>query len=211
VLVIFSAATLPLCGKASDLWGKKRMLLAIVMPESPYRVRQRLDSLGSVLIYVSEGSSWGWGTLSNLVYLFGGLVLLAAFLVWESRIANPLIELSLLRNQILAGIAAEEHIPVALIQPYIHFQGDINYPAGFSVFQIAWHLTIPLSVVGMIAGPLGGLLARRYGAGLALIISGVALIVAFEALDDLLKAETAYFEEERFRANLKAMRERSGA
>jgi hypothetical protein len=43
-----------------------------------------------------------------------------------------------LRNQILTGIAAKEHIPVALIQPYIHFQGDINYTAGFSVFQIAW-------------------------------------------------------------------------
>jgi hypothetical protein len=105
---VVGAATLPLCGKASDLWGKKRMLLvlavflfagtlicaltsnwalflvgrglmatsfcmsavaygvvrdliprrmipvvlAIVMPESPYWVKQRLDWLGSVIIGV---------------------------------------------------------------------------------------------------------------------------------------------------------------
>ena len=201
-------------------------ILAIVVPESPYRVKQRLDWLGSVLIgvglagilvYVSEGSSWGWGSGSNLLYVIGGLVLLTAFLVWESRIANPLIELSLLRdpavaiimaiscfatlaialpqvaipymfetptpsalqNQVLAGIAAKEHVSVALIKPYIHFQGNINYAAGMSVFQIAWHITIFISVVGMIAGPLGGFLARRYGARLALILSGGALLIAF--------------------------------
>ena len=201
-------------------------LLAIVVPESPYRVRQRLDWLGSVLIgvglagvliYVSEGSSWGWGSGSNLLYLIGGLVLLAVFVLWENRIANPLIELSLLRdrsvaivmalsafatlaialpqiaipymfetptpsalrNEILAGIAAKEHVPVALVKPFIHFQGNINYAAGFSVFQLAWHITVVISVVGMIAGPIGGLLARRYGARLPLILSGVALLVAF--------------------------------
>jgi len=201
-------------------------LLAIVVPESPYRVRQRLDWLGSVLIgvglagvliYVSEGSSWGWGSGSNLLYLIGGLVLLAVFLLWESRIANPLIELSLLRdpsvaiimaisvfattaialpqvaipymfetptpnalrNQILAAISAKEHLSVALIKPFIHFQGDINYASGFSIFQIAWHILIVLSVAGMIFGPVGGFLAHRYGARLPLILSGVALLIAF--------------------------------
>ena len=202
-------------------------LLAIVVPESPYRVKQRLDWLGSlliglglagVLVYVSEGSSWGWGTISNLGYLIAGLVLLAAFVAWENFTTSPLMELSLLRDpavaivmaisafatlaialpqvaipymfetpapnalrsQILAGIAAREHVSVALIKPFIHFQGNINYAAGMSVFQIAWHITIVDSVAGMIIGPVGGLLARRYGARLALIFSGIALLIAFE-------------------------------
>jgi len=202
-------------------------LLAIVVPESPFRVKQRLDWLGSllvgfglagVLIYVSEGSSWGWGSEDQLLYLVGGLVLLAIFVVWENSIKNPLMELALLRqpsvaivmaisvfatlalalpqllipymfetpapnslrNQILSGIAAKEHVAVSLVKPYITFRGDINYAGGLSVFQVATHVTLVLSVVAMIVGPIGGLLARRYGARLPLIISGLAMLIAFE-------------------------------
>ncbi|HEX3964231.1 MAG TPA: MFS transporter [Trebonia sp.] len=202
-------------------------LLALVVPESPYRVRARLDVVGAillgvglagVLVYVSEGSSWGWGTISNLIYLIGGLVLLAAFLLWESRISEPLMELSMLRdpavaivmaislfatlalalpqvaisymfetptpntlrNQIIAGAAAKAHVAPSLIKPYLSFRGDINYAAGFTVFQVAWHVTLVLSVTAMIVGPIGGFIARRYGARLTLILSGIALLVAFE-------------------------------
>jgi MFS family permease len=212
-LVIYIAVTSP--------------LLALVVPESPYRVRAKLDVVGAillgvglagVLVYVSEGSSWGWGTISNLIYLIGGLVLLAAFLLWESRISEPLMELSMLRDpavaivmaislfatlslalpqvaisyifetptpsvlrsQVLAGIAANQHVSVSVIKPFITFRGDINYAAGFTVFQVAWHVTLVLSVTAMIVGPIGGFIARRYGARLTLILSGIALLVAFE-------------------------------
>jgi len=200
-------------------------VLAFVMPESPYRVKQRLDVLGALLIgfglagaliYVSEGSSWGWGG-SNLIYLVGGLVLLVAFCLWENHIDYPLMELRMLRTpvvaiamtlsllatwaialpnllisymfetpkpsalkaQVLAGISAKEHVPVSLISQFVHFQGDINYAAGFSIFQLAWHITIFLSVAAMILGPVGGLLARRYGSRAPLILSGVVLLLAF--------------------------------
>jgi MFS family permease len=85
-----------------------------------------------------------------------------------------------LRGQILAGAAAKAHVSVALIKPYIAFRGNINYAAGFSVFQVATHVTLVLSVIAMIIGPIGGLLARRYGARLPLIISGAAMLIAFE-------------------------------
>lgn len=202
-------------------------LLAIVIPESPYRVRQRLDWLGTlligfglagVLVYVSEGSSWGWGSTDQLIYLVGGLVLLALFVVWENSTKNPLMELSLLREpsvaivmaisvfatmalalpqllipymfetptpntlrgQVLAGVAAQAHRPVSQIKLAATFRGDVNYAAGFSVFQVATHVTLVLSVIAMIVGPIGGLLARRYGARLPLIISGAAMLIAFE-------------------------------
>ncbi|HUN35363.1 MAG TPA: MFS transporter [Trebonia sp.] len=201
--------------------------LAIVIPESPFRVRQKLDWLGSVLIgvglagvlvYVSEGSSWGWGSTDQLLYLIGGLVLLGIFVVWENSIKNPLMELSLLRqpsvaivmgisvfatlalalpqllipymfetptpnslrSQILAGVAAKGHVSPNLVKLAATFRGDINYAGGFSVFQVATHVTLVLSVVAMIVGPIGGLLARRYGARLPLILSGLAMLIAFE-------------------------------
>lgn len=82
-------------------------LFVLIVPESRLRVRQRLDWLGAVLlglsvagllIYASEGSSWGWTAGSSLTYLLGGLVILAAFWLWENRAAQPLIEPALLRN-----------------------------------------------------------------------------------------------------------------
>jgi MFS family permease len=201
--------------------------LAFLVPESPYRVRERFDWLGSLLfgfgvagllIYVSEGTSWGWGTPGNLSYLIGGLVLLTLFLLWESRISYPMMELSLLRRpqvsilmgislfaticltlfnyvvpymmetpkpaalraQILAGVAAKEHVSVQAVQPFVRFQGDIDYAAGLSVFQLAWHVIIVLSVAAMIFGPIGGIIARRYGARLPMILGSVFLVIAYE-------------------------------
>ena len=50
-----------------------------------------------MLLYVSEGSTWGWGNASCLAYLIGGLVALAAWLGWEIRTPEPMMELRLLR------------------------------------------------------------------------------------------------------------------
>jgi MFS family permease len=92
-LVVFMAVIIP--------------LFALIVPESRLRVRERLDWLGAVLlglsvagllIYASEGSSWGWTAGSSLTYLVGGLVILAAFWLWENRAAHPLIEPALLRD-----------------------------------------------------------------------------------------------------------------
>jgi MFS family permease len=200
--------------------------LAIIVPESPYRVKQQLDIVGALLlgfglagmlIYVSEGSNWGWGGTS-LIYFVGGLALIAIFIWWENRISYPLMELSMLReasvatvmaislfstmaiampqlaipymfetpkpdalrHQIINGAAATAHVAPSVVAPFITFLGDINYAGGLSVFQIATHITVVTSVTGMILGPIGGLVARRYGARLSLILSGIALMIAFE-------------------------------
>jgi MFS family permease len=212
-LVIYTVVTAP--------------LLAIFVPESPYRVRQRFDWPGAVLIgtgiagvllYLSEGTSWGWGSLTNLAYLLGGLVLLVAFVLWENHISYPMMELRLLRSpqvsllmalavfatialsmpnytipymmetpkpsalrdQIIAGASAQSHVAASLIRSVATFQGDVNYANGFSIFQLAWHITLYLSISAMIFGPLGGWLARRYGARLPMIIGTLAFVVAFE-------------------------------
>ena len=52
----------------------------LAVPETPLRARQRLDVLGAALlgtgvgaalVYLSEGSSWGWGNIGCLAYLIG--------------------------------------------------------------------------------------------------------------------------------------------
>ena len=92
-------------------------LLAWLVPESPVRVRQRFDVLGAVLfgvgvgallIYLSQGSSWGWLTAKGLGYLCAGLAGLALFLFWERRTPDPMMELSLLGSPkvLFVGLAS---------------------------------------------------------------------------------------------------------
>ncbi|MQY31368.1 MFS transporter [Nocardia aurantia] len=96
-LIIYVAVTTP--------------LVMIAVPESPLRVKQKLDiigailfgaSIGLILLYVSEGSTWGWAAFSSLAYLLVGLILFAAFIAWELRTPEPMIELSLLRSRAVA-------------------------------------------------------------------------------------------------------------
>jgi MFS family permease len=201
------------------------LLFLLAVPESPLRVRSRLDIPGALLfgagvalplIYLSEGTTWGWGTISSLAYLIAGLACLAAFLVWETRTEQPMMELRLLRapkvlflmlisllatgvlsvvsvavpymfetpkaavlnNELLAGVAAQAHTSVAAIAPFVHFHGDISYAAGYSILQMAVHVSIWTSVFAMLFGPLGGFLSRRIGTRLPLIIGLLAFITA---------------------------------
>lgn len=210
-LVIYLAVTTP--------------ILMIAVPESPFRVKQRLDILGAVLfgssiglilIYVSEGSTWGWDRVTCLAYLIGGVILLAGFIGWELRAPEPMIELKLLRaravsipmtvaflitlaiatislmiaymfqtpkgpdlkNQIIAGAAAQYHVPPSVVAKSVTFSGDLSYANGFSTLQMALHITVWTALFGMIFGALGGWLCRLAGARILLIISGVAMLVS---------------------------------
>jgi MFS family permease len=211
-LLIYTAVTIP--------------LLFLVVPESPFRARQRVDVIGAVLfgaglaavlVYLSEGASWGWGNIGCLAYLIGGVVALVAFVAWENHTSDPMMELSLLRSpkvslvmaiavsgtllltlpnfiipymfetpkasvlehEIIAQTAAQQHVPASIVAQFVHFQGDLGYATGFSVFQLAWHIIIFTALASMLFSPLGGVIARRRGARLPLLIGSVALLAAF--------------------------------
>jgi MFS family permease len=203
-------------------------LFAVFVPESKVRQRQRLDvagavligvALGAILIYLSEGQSWGWSNTGCLAYLIGGLVALAAFVAWERAVSSPIINLKLLRSPqlsmllavafffiavntvigfvpafmfligdkqlkatILADAVQKTHLPLSALQNIIHFRGDISYAPGFSLFQLAWHVLLWISIAGMIFGPLGAAWARRIGGRIPLIVGLVAVAVALLGL-----------------------------
>src|ERR1700712_1676824 len=81
--------------------------VALFVPETSSGTTRRLDVLGAVLSSVGllaltygfiEAGSKGWG--DPLVYgtIITGAVLLAAFLLWQRRCTNPLIDLGLFRD-----------------------------------------------------------------------------------------------------------------
>ncbi|MCD2469333.1 MFS transporter [Streptomyces sp. MBT42] len=55
--------------------------------------------LSAVMIGVDQGAHWGWGSADTLTCLLGGAALLAVFGRLERRTAEPLLDLTLLRNR----------------------------------------------------------------------------------------------------------------
>lgn len=200
-------------------------ILMLAIPESPLRLKQRFDIPGAVLfgagislvlLYVSEGSSWGWADFGSVSYLVGGVIALLAWVAWELRAPAPMMELKLLRaprvaipmavaflvtaaiatvsivvnymfqtptapvleNQIAAGAAAQYHVPVATVQKFMVFRGDISYAHGYSALQMALHITIWTALFGVVFGVVGGIVCRRIGSRLPLIVSGFCLLAA---------------------------------
>jgi MFS family permease len=210
-LVIYMIVTIP--------------ILMVAVPESPLRVKQRFDVIGAglfgagvglTLIYISQGSTWGWVNIGSLSYVIGGVIALVAFVGWELRTPDPMLELHLLRARkvaipmaaaflvtlaisavsiivaymfetpkapvieagIVANIAKVQHTTPAIVAQFVKFKGDLSYANGFSIMQMALHITIWTALFGMIFGILGGYVCGKIGARLPLIASGVCLVVA---------------------------------
>jgi MFS family permease len=82
------------------------LAVAVLLPESRSSIRRRIDSVGlalsasglALMIYgVINAGAAGWGASAAVAEIAGGAIILAAFVVWESRVANPLVELRLFR------------------------------------------------------------------------------------------------------------------
>ncbi|RYF42818.1 MAG: DHA2 family efflux MFS transporter permease subunit [Comamonadaceae bacterium] len=91
-------------------------LCLVLLPAGQRQAGQRLDLGGAVTVTsalmlavyaVVNGNEAGWGSLQTLGLLGAAAVLLAAFLFIESRVASPLMPLSLfrLRNVATANVA----------------------------------------------------------------------------------------------------------
>jgi len=79
--------------------------IALAVPESPVRTGGRVDvggallltaGLGAPLVAIAEAPTWGWGDSRTLVLFAAGAVVLAAFVLFELRREEPLIDMETL-------------------------------------------------------------------------------------------------------------------
>ncbi|MET7483408.1 MFS transporter [Streptomyces sp. NPDC005538] len=172
------------------------LLLAFV-PESPVRQeRTRMDWLGGLLlgggltaiVYgIGEGSTWGWTSGKFLSYIGVGLLALIVFLVVESRVANPLLPLSILTRRpvwtvLLATAVSSGAILasglltqlLALMPKIPHVSGGLGWSATKNALVLA-----PMSVTTILMAVLAGALARRIDTRILLGAGGVLTAVGF--------------------------------
>ncbi|MBY8862294.1 MFS transporter [Nocardia sp. CA2R105] len=94
------------------VWSLVTILpLALFVPETKLRVKCKIDWVGAallaigtagVLIYLSEGGSWGW--IPSLPWVIGGVVALGLFYAWELYTPEPIMDPKLLRSPRYASV-----------------------------------------------------------------------------------------------------------
>ncbi len=151
------------------------------------RRRSRIDwwgnisfavGLGAILIAITSGihpyenHTMGWTNPATYIPLIGGLVLLGAFVLIESRVREPMFQLSLFRiRPFAAGNAAA--LAAALARGGLQFmlviwlQGIWLPLHGYDYSDTplwAGIYLLPLTAALFVSGPLSGFLSDRFGA-----------------------------------------------
>ena len=119
--------------------------------------------LSTVVYAIIEGPSHGWLSAETLIVGAVGLVVMAAFVAWERRAADPMLDVSLFRIPAF-GISslALTLVFFALMGIFFSMSQLLQLVYGYSPLGAAVRL-VPISIAMMIAAPQSARLAARFG------------------------------------------------
>ena len=140
-------------------------------------------ALTAIVLGLSEGATWGWGSLAIVGLVFGGLLSLVPLGIYESRKTEPVLDLKLLRqrNVLIANLM----ILASGISTYIAFQAityfmQLPSPAGFGLSIVQAGLCfLPLIVVVMPVAFGVGVILPKYGVRPFLFIGPILGVIGF--------------------------------
>lgn len=172
-------------------------LAYLFVPEVRSTRKPRLDvpgvllagaGLAAISYGVIEGQHYGWGTVRYGItipeIIVAGVVLLAAFALWERRQADPLVPLALFGSRtftimVLLSAAVQFALQSMLLVNSINLQSALGFTA------VRAGLTgLPLTLVMTALAPFAGRLTDRFGGkyvllvGLAIYAAGISGVTA---------------------------------
>jgi EmrB/QacA subfamily drug resistance transporter len=173
--------------------------VVLLVPESRSHSPGRVDYGGVLLsiaglvllVYgiISGGDSGSWVTAGVLGPLLGGLAVLGVFTWWETRVANPSLDVRLFRDPRLSSASAAIMLSFFSLSGAFFFTGFYTQNVrGFSPLK-AGLLTIPLAAGQLLAAPRTAMLVRRLGAK-TVVTAGLLVIAVALVGYDLLGVST---------------------
>ena len=180
-------------------FGLVVVLIAMVaahlfVPESPVKSPARIDFAGaallsagltSMLLAVSEGNRWGWGSARILGLFAAAAVVLFVWVLYERRAPEPLVDIELLRvrgvwttNLTACLIGFGMFGSFILIPQLVQAPESTGYGFGVGVTGAGLFM-LPSAAVMLVAGPLAGLLGSRVGSKVPLLIGTSSAALSF--------------------------------
>jgi EmrB/QacA subfamily drug resistance transporter len=166
--------------------GVSALLVYAFVPESPIKTPSRVDFVGAtllsgglvcLLLALTEGESWGWGSarIGGLFVASGAL--LAAWVVAELRVAEPMVDMHVfVQRQVLFTNLCALITGFAMFGTFVLIPNFVETPRGLgpaaarvadygfgaSATKAGLYL-LPSSIALLFAGPIAGLIGRRIG------------------------------------------------
>ncbi len=158
-------------------------------PERP----RSIDYAGTVLIAAifvplvlgfSEGDNWGWTSAATLGCFLVTVVSSVVFVVVEKRVSAPLVDLALLRNQVLVGATLAILIVAGTINGLMYVLSlYLQDPAAFGLSPLETGVaTLPAAAAMIAVTPLITPFAARIGTRLAIVAGFGLAALGFGAL-----------------------------
>jgi EmrB/QacA subfamily drug resistance transporter len=169
----------------------------VFIPESTIREPGDVHWLGGVLlsgwlvallVAVSEGSSWHWGSAKTIGLFVLSALLAAAWVTAESRARHPLVDMKMMRlsgvwttNAAALLLGFGMYSAFILIPQFVQMPSSTGYGFGASVSQAGLFL-VPTTIALVITSPISGLLSTVVGSKVPLVLGSVMTIIAFVVL-----------------------------
>jgi EmrB/QacA subfamily drug resistance transporter len=166
----------------------------LVVPESPVKVPGRVNwsaatlmSIGMVLVLiaVSETPTWHWLSAKTIGCIAAGLVVLALWVRSESRSAQPLVDMRMMRirgvwttNAVALLLGFGMYASFILLPQYVETPTRAGYGFGASVTQAGLFM-VPSTVAMLLVGAQTGRLEKLFGSKPPLLAGGVLALVSF--------------------------------
>lgn len=164
------------------------------IPESPVKSPARIDWIGAgllsaslvaLLVAVSEGNSWGWGSAGVVSLFVLSAAVLIAWVAYEYRAPEPLVDMRMMRDRaVLTTNLTALLVGFGMFGSFILIPQFVQIPtsAGFgfaaSVTEAGLYM-LPSAATMLIAAPLAGWLGGRIGSKLPLQLGTAIAAAAF--------------------------------
>jgi MFS family permease len=142
--------------------------------------------LAAGLLAVSQGEEWGWTSGRIVGLALATVVLLAAWVRVELRVADPLVDLRLMSARAVMGANASAvligfgmYMIMSLISRLAQTPASTGYGLGASLVSTGL-LLVPLSIASLVSAPIARAIGRRFGMRVVLPLG--ALVVAAAGL-----------------------------
>ena len=177
------------------------VLGAFLLPESRDPKVGRMDYRGLVLSAVGvglviwaiiEGPSWGWTSPAILAALFGGLVVMAVFVLVERRLSHPLLDVRLFKNARFTAASLSIATAFFALFGFIFLITQyLQLIQGFSPLE-AGIRTLPFAVATGVMSPVAIILMHRFGSKV-IVVLGLFVMAAGFVIAATVKEDTPYF------------------
>src|SRR5882757_2033582 len=136
-------------------------------------------AMGLVVLGLQQSAVWGWGSVATWACIVVGLLLGVAFLSWERRCPQPLLNLKIFRDP---GFSAETAVLGLMSITFVPFFFFASIYAQVSLGKSASEagLYILYFFIGfVVASQIGGRILDQQGARLAVVLGGAIGAVGF--------------------------------